>query len=191
MTTHRTATDDAAAKHHCPNGCGLLTLINANDLRLRRCLTCAGVYLAPEALARLRRMPAAAVQKIDDAVHPTNRNVARESRKRNDPRPCPHCQTLMLPYAVKGRVVVTLDHCGVCDGIWADDCELSAASIPLDPETEIHFSNHLSAGARNEMTLALYDTEEHPEPERRLEDALAVVFPTFASWVRSSAPQEG
>jgi len=178
----------ATSTRLCPNGCGRLTPFTAGSTRVERCTTCAGIYLDKLMVDRMRRMPHQQLVEIDDAVVPISRAASAEARRRVDPRPCPNCRTLMLPYEVACRVPVTLDKCGSCDGIWADDRELEAVSV-RDPDGEVHFGQYVSASARDEMVKALYDEGGPHQNGKPMEEAFAELFPTFASWVRK-APEE-
>jgi Zn-finger nucleic acid-binding protein len=95
----------------------------------------------------------------------------------------------MLPYEVASRVPVTLDRCGTCDGIWADDRELEAVSGPSG-DSEVHFDRYMSTETRDEMIKALYDESGPHRGGAPFEEAFAQIFPTFASWVRRPG-QEG
>ena len=94
----------------------------------------------------------------------------------------------MLPYEVACRVPITLDKCGTCDGIWADDRELEAVTV-RDPDEEVHFGAYVSASAKDELIRALYDESGPHLNNNPVEEAFAELFPTFASWVKRS-PEE-
>ena len=188
IATRKNTPNVATSSRLCPNGCGHLTPFTSGSTTVERCATCAGIYLDKQMVDRMRRMPHQQLVSIDDAVVPSSRAASAEARRRVDPRPCPNCRTLMLPYEVACRVPVTLDKCGSCDGIWADDRELEAASVK-DPDSEVHFGQYVSVSARDEMVKALYDESgPHLNSDPR-EGAFAELFPTFASWVRK-APEE-
>ncbi len=98
----------------------------------------------------------------------------------------------MQPFTIPGHGDITLDHCAVCDGMWADDDELEAASLSVGPEAELHFNTRLSAGVRDAIAMNLYLSEGHPEPPPVEPPSvghahLSEVFPTFATWLRRSA----
>lgn len=177
----------------CPNGCGPLRPFVMHGMEIARCAVCAGVYLSPDAVRRLRTLPESAVHSIEEAIRPTDRRAARMARSSASPRPCPVCAALMLPYEVPGRVRSVLDRCAVCDGLWADHHELAAAMAPSDFAEEIHYGAKLSAEARDALTLAFYDSVDHPEPISAIEDTVEELFPTFASWSpsRRQAAQSG
>lgn len=167
----------------CPNGCGRLTPFVDGALKLDRCATCAGIYLDKELVDRLRRMPTAQLARIDKVIVPSSRAASEKARHHVDPRPCPNCRTLMLPYEVQCHVVVTLDKCGSCEGIWADDRELEAVSVD-EGDNDVHFGRTFSDSARDEIVRALYEDSAPHREANFVEEAFAEMFPTFASWVR-------
>lgn len=186
MTSRHPAPATTPAETRCPNGCGRLFALSTEGLSFLRCLTCAGIYVTPKLLKELGPLPAAAITHIDELVKPAQPAVARAARRSADPRDCPRCHTLMLPYTVECKSPITLDRCGVCEGVWADDHELAAVSIPLDDEARIHYDGRLSAVIRDEVTVAIHEAAEDEEERTRPEDLIAHVFPTFASWVRTA-----
>lgn len=176
----------------CPNGCGHLAPLAVSGIAFERCIICGGIYLAGGSAAKLRTLPSdtalALEREIAAKVHPANPQKAAESRSRTDLRPCPNCRTLMLPYTVRYHVEVTLDHCGVCDGYWADDSELEAVSLPLDARHEVALDARDSSEFRNEVIEALYENEggaPHAHYTPPPLEALGKIFPTFAVWVRA------
>jgi len=173
----------ATSSRLCPNGCGRLLPFTTGETTVERCSNCAGIYLDKQMVDRMRRMPRQQVVDIDNAVIPASRLASESGRRRVDPRPCPNCRTLMLPYEVACRIPVTLDKCGSCEGIWADDRELEAVSIDAEAE-QVHFGQYISASARDEMVKALYDESGPHQAGNPVEEAFADLFPTFASWVR-------
>ena len=168
---------------HCPNGCGVLGPLSLRGVALQRCPKCAGLYLDRQAVVAIHELSKTTLQRIDDAIRPKSRRASLAGRLKKTPRKCPNCATLMLPYTVYTTVLVTLDHCATCDGIWADDHELAAASEPIEPEADVHFNADLPKEFRDKMTQALYERSSHYENAGHLHDQLAAILPYLASWL--------
>jgi len=186
MTTKHPIQAKTAAETRCPNGCGRLYPLSAEGLHILRCLTCAGIYVTPKMLKELEHLSKSAIAEIEHLVQPSRPEVARAARLSEDPRPCPRCHTLMLPFTVECKETVILDRCGVCDGVWADDHELAAAAVPIKDDFRVHYDRRLSAVIRDEVTAAIHEVDEDNYNRNRPVDLIAQVFPTFASWARAA-----
>jgi len=186
MTSNLPIPARTPAETRCPNGCGRLYPLSTQGMNLLRCLTCAGIYITPKMLKRIAKLPQPTIMEIEHLIQPAQPKVAKLARLSEDPRPCPRCHTLMLPFSVECKKPVTLDHCGVCQGVWADDHELAAASVPLEDTSRIHYDRRISAVIRDEVTVAVHEAIEEDEERRRPDDLIAQMFPTFASWVRAA-----
>jgi Zn-finger nucleic acid-binding protein len=189
MSLSDIAPNQGARPRICPNGCGRLTSQIVGPVKLDRCQTCAGIYLDKDLVERLRNLPARRLVDIDEAVVPSNVLASALARQRVDPRPCPNCRTLMLPYEVQCHVLVVLDKCGACEGIWADDRELEAVVVE-EEGSEVHFGKKLSDSARDEIVRALAEQIGPRHPPNVVEEAFADAFPTFASWIRHAPGDE-
>jgi len=174
----------------CPNDCGRLTPFAAGPIDIPRCPVCAGVYVSVAVQKHLHRTSHATLQTIDASISPADRKAAKEAGRSTEPRPCPNCRTLMLPYAVQGSVSVILDRCGVCSGIWADDRELAAVSAPMSEDAILRFARQLPSDVRDEVTLAIYEAEERNADGTVTQLRWEAVFPTFAAWVRTAVPEK-
>ncbi|MGO8672912.1 MAG: zf-TFIIB domain-containing protein [Capsulimonadaceae bacterium] len=170
----------------CANGCGVLVPWTLFGVSFWRCRTCAGIFLDRANVGTLRRLPKEVASHTDQAVLPSSPGAAAAGHRRVDPKPCPHCRSLMQPYVVAGRVPVVLDHCGTCEGIWADDGELVAVTYPEDFESEVHFNSRNSTTFRNDVISNLYEVDEKPVAPNVVEEALVGKVYTLLHTVRHS-----
>ncbi len=138
----------------CPSGCGPLVTFTFRGVSLEECLHCAGIWFDAREFQKLEKMPSGALYFLDQQVKPvaeeTNAAVPAKSARR-----CPSCDALMLPFAMRVGIPVTLDRCDLCSGLWADDQELVALCEALGYQPSA--MDELSAETRGTLAIVSFE----------------------------------
>ena len=78
------------------------------------CAKCAGTWIASSDYWTWRDQQRAGLLEVPAA------DTAPERTDSDQPKTCPSCGHILLPYHIGHDVTFTLDHCGNCNGVWLD-----------------------------------------------------------------------